>query len=163
MPDTVMDVVTFSWKAKYGHFLRAEANVNGLTYPVPPRTAVLGLLAAILGIEKDGLPTNLDGAMVAVTGHPPHRFWNTIKLRKDPPTPLPQRIERGRRLGSQTKPETATLVRQEWLWKPEFRILAAVPDSTLFSDLEKRIRTRQWYFTPCMGLSEFLADVIYEE
>ena len=50
-----MEVVTFVWQAKYGHFLRAESNVNALTYPVPPRTAVLGLLGAILGLEKDAL------------------------------------------------------------------------------------------------------------
>src|SRR5207302_1999151 len=50
-----MKVVCFEYRAKYGHFLRAEANANGVTYPVPPRTALLGLIAAVLGLPKDAL------------------------------------------------------------------------------------------------------------
>ena len=54
-----MNVVCFEYKAKYGHFLRAEANANGVTYPVPPRTALLGLIAAVLGLPKDALAHEL--------------------------------------------------------------------------------------------------------
>ena len=37
-----MRVVCFRCFGKYGHFLRAEANANGITYPFPPRTVLLG-------------------------------------------------------------------------------------------------------------------------
>jgi len=92
-----MDTLSFRWSAKYGHFLRAEANVNALSYPTPPRTAVLGMLAAILGLEKDALVTELTGIRVAVSGPVPARFWHRVKLRKDPPTALPWEVKRNQR------------------------------------------------------------------
>ena len=92
-----MDVLSCRWSAKYGHFLRAEANVNALTYPAPPRTVVLGLLAAILGLEKDALATELADAKVAVSGPIPTRFWHRVKLRKDPPAALPWEVKRNQR------------------------------------------------------------------
>lgn len=156
-----MEVVTFSWQAKYGHFLRAESNVNALTYPVPPRTAVLGLLGAILGLEKDVLALELADAQITVCGAPPEKFWHRVKLRKDPPASIPWQVRKGQK-GS-TAPEKAALIRQEWLWRPKFRIHATLPDQEkLFSELVDRLRLRRWHFTPCMGLSEMLADVLFE-
>lgn len=168
-----MQVVAFTWRAKYGHFLRAEANASALTYPVPPRTTVIGLLGAILGLGKDAPQTVLHSAQVAISGAPPQRFWHRIKLRKKPPALLPYTVKKG----GKAKPaaedeeeeesakgsgsdEKATLIRQEWLWRPSFDVYVALPDQpALFDDLAWRLRERRWHFSPCMGLSELLADV----
>jgi len=156
-----MKVVTFVWKAKFGHFLRAEANVNAITYPVPPRTAVLGLLGAIIGLEKDSIAHELADALVTVCGAPPKKFWHRVKLRKDPPTALPWIVKKGQK-GSSV-PEKAALIRQEWLWRPEFRIHVALPEQPdRFSELIDRLQHRRWHYTPCMGLSELLAEVLFE-
>lgn len=48
-----MRVVRFRYYGKFGHFLKAEANVDGLTYPVPTPTVLLGLAGAVLGLGKD--------------------------------------------------------------------------------------------------------------
>lgn len=155
-----MDVLSFRWWAKYGHFLRAEANVNALTYPVPPRTVVLGLLAAILGLEKDALATELADAQVAVSGPTPRRFWHRIKLRKDPPTALPWEIKCNQRGAENPAPEKAMLLNQEWLLQPDFQVHVALPEQAArFAELVDRIRERRWHFTPCMGLSELLCDL----
>src|SRR5215204_4090672 len=45
--------VVFEYAGRFGHFLRAEASVSALSYPVPPRTALLGMIRAVLGLEKD--------------------------------------------------------------------------------------------------------------
>lgn len=156
-----MKVATFIWKAKYGHFLRAEANVNAITYPVPPRTAVLGLLGAIIGLEKDTLGRELADALISVCGVPPGKFWHRVKLRKDPPTPMPWMVRKAQK-GSSV-PEKPALIRQEWLWRPEFRIHAALPEQPArFSELLDRLQHRRWYYSPCMGLSELLAEVVFE-
>lgn len=155
-----MDVLSFCWRAKYGHFLRAEANVNALTYPVPPRTAVLGLLAAILGLEKDRLAIELQDARVAVAGSARRRFWHRVKLRKDPPRPLPLHITSKQRMSDDTAPEKAALIRQEWLLDPDFRVHVAMPEQPeRFTELVNRIQERRWHFSPCMGLSEMLAEL----
>src|SRR5262247_1082213 len=87
-----MDVVCFRYFGKVGHFLRAEANANGVTYPVPPRTALLGLVGAILGLAKDAPQQSLADARLAVGGELPRRFWHKTNVRKDPPAPLPYRV-----------------------------------------------------------------------
>ncbi|MBK1695124.1 hypothetical protein CKO09_10290 [Chromatium weissei] len=155
-----MDILSVRWSAKYGHFLRAEANVNAITYPVPPRTAVLGLVAAILGLEKDALAIELAELQVAVRGAVPMRFWHRVKLRKDPPNTLPYEIKSNQRGSDSPAPEKATLHRQEWLLKPQYELQLAWPTQpTRFNELVERIEQRRWHFTPCMGLSELLSDV----
>ena len=82
-----MNIVSFDYTAKFGHFLRAEANCNGLTYPVPPRTVLLGLLGAILGLDKDAPQEVLVDAHLAVGKRVPQRMWHKTNVRKDPPAP----------------------------------------------------------------------------
>jgi CRISPR-associated protein Cas5h len=153
-----MDVLSFRWRARFGHFLRAEANVNALSYPLPPRTAVLGLLGAIAGLPKDRPGVLLHDALVSIGGVVPRRFWHRVKLRKDPPAALPLTVKKQQK-GSDT-PEKAALIRQEWLLDPDFLVHLALPrQPQLFAELVGRIRQRRWHFSPCMGLSELLAEV----
>lgn len=155
-----MDVLSFRWRAKYGHFLRAEANVNALTYPAPPRTSALGLLAALCGLEKDALASEFTTAQIAVTGAAPRRFWHRIKFRKDPPSPLALKISKNQK-GTEAS-EHGMRIRQEWLIDPDFIVHVALPDQReRFAELVSRVRERRWHFTPCMGLSELLCDVVF--
>jgi CRISPR-associated protein Cas5h len=151
-----MNVVYFEYKAKYGHFLRAEANANGITYPAPPRTALLGLIAAVLGLPKDALARELTEAHVALGGAIPRRFWHKANVRKDPPAPLSWRVKATDK-GSSSAQRNFRFP-QEWLWQPCYRVWASLPDNHQ-SDLADRLRDRRWHFTPCMGLSEMLADL----
>jgi CRISPR-associated protein Cas5h len=154
-----MQVLSLRWYAKYGHFLRAEANVNALSYPVPPRTAVLGMLAALLGLDKDTLPSVLGKTQVASSGTLPLRFWHKVNLKKNSPVPLDWTVKNGQK-GHCGKDEEIKQISQEWLWKPDFLIHIAMPDNpSLFSELSDRVAHRRWHFSPCMGLSELLADV----
>lgn len=157
-----MDVLSLRWSAKYGHFLRAEATVSALTYPIPPRPAVLGLLAALLGLDKDRLAVELMTAQIAVAGKPPLRFWHKAKLRKDPPTALPLTVKRTQKANEEGVPEKAALINQEWLWQPDFTVHVALPGQPqYFAELVERVQERRWHYTPCMGLSELLADVAF--
>lgn len=151
-----MNVVCFDYSAKYGHFLRAEANANGVTYPFPPRTALLGLIAAVLGLHKDALALELAGANVALAGSVPRPFWHKTNVRKDPPAPLSWRVKATEK-GSSSEQRNFRFP-QEWLWRPRYRVWASL-SGTLHENLASRLRNRRWHFTPCMGLSEMLAEL----
>lgn len=158
-----MQVVSFIWRAKYGHFLKAGANRNALTYPIPPKPAVIGLLGAILGLEKTQAQTKLN-PLIAISGSPPQKFWHKTILRKDPPVPLPYTVTVTMTGTKTPRPEKGTLINQEWLWKPSFLVSVALPDQQdIFEELEKRLKNRQWHFSPVMGLSEMLAHLDYQE
>jgi CRISPR-associated protein Cas5h len=154
-----MRVVRFRYRGKVGHFLRAEANVDGLTYPVPPPTALLGLAGAVLGLGKDEPQEKLAGARFAVVavGPLPLRFWHTTNVRKDPPAPLPFRV-RPKDSGPQPGKQRNMRFAQEWLWRPDYRVWAALP-GRYHDELLERLIERRWHFTPCLGLAWMFADL----
>lgn len=159
-----MNVIVFEYTARFGHFLRAEAGVSGITYPIPPRTALLGLVGAVLGMEKDEPQTLLAQASIAVGGPSPKRFWHRVNVRKDPPNPLSLvfklTVGRGTKEGKskETKSEKNCRLSQEWLWQPRYRVWVVLP-SPYQCDFADRLINRRWYYSPCMGLSELTADL----
>jgi CRISPR-associated protein Cas5h len=153
-----MRVVRFRCRGKVGHFLRAEANVDGLTYPVPPPTALLGLVGAVLGLGKDEPQEKLAGARfaVAVAERLPLRFWHMTNIRKDPPAPLPPLVKRTDR--GTSKDQRNMRFSQEWLWRPDYVVWAAMPGE-YHGELLSRLAERRWHFTPCLGLAWMFADL----
>lgn len=51
-------VVAFELKADFGHFSHPATIYSSLTYPIPPKTTIMGLLASIGGVEGDCLYLN---------------------------------------------------------------------------------------------------------
>jgi CRISPR-associated protein Cas5h len=153
-----MKVIHFRYFGKVGHFLRAEANANGITYPVPPRTVLLGLVGAVLGLGKDEPQVTLAGAELAVGGMLPKQFWHKTNVRKDPPAPLPYRVKKTDK--GTDKDQRNFRFPQEWLWKPDFRVWAHLP-GTYHADFAARLKERRWHFTPCLGLAGMFADLEY--
>jgi len=157
-----MNIIRFRIQGRFGHFLRAEANASAPTYPIPPRTALLGLIGAVLGLTKDTPQTQLEPSRIAVSGPMSDIHWHKAKLRKDPPAALPRLVKGTQKLDKQTKPEKATLIAQEWLVNPAFQIWAALAEP-YHSQLESRLKERRWHFQPSLGLSELMADLVWEE
>jgi CRISPR-associated protein Cas5h len=154
-----LSAVRFRWSGRFGFFLRAEAPVVGLGYPVPPRTAVLGLLANVLGLPKDDLATELAGARVALRGRCPPTHWHACNLRKIKSMRfLPASFSREKPVEIQLTHEDNTQSRQEWLCDPDFEVIASLPERW-HGDLAARVREGRSHFTPCMGLSEMIASV----
>lgn len=147
-------VVVFEYAGRFGHFLRAEASVSALSYPIPPRTVLLGMIGAVLGLEKDTPQVELNNALIAVSGSIPETHWHRVKLRKDPPAMLPRKVKKGAK-GSATD-ERATLIKQEWLFNPCYTVTVCLPEKH-HAEFTSRIRERRWYYSPCMGLSEMTA------
>jgi len=48
-----MDLLILKVKGKFAHFRKFYTNSSSLSYSVPPRTTVIGLIAAVLGYERD--------------------------------------------------------------------------------------------------------------
>lgn len=155
-----MEFISFQLKGRTGHFLKAEGGANALSYPYPPRTVILGLLGAVLGLEKDEPQIKLEPALIAISGKLPVTFWHRIKLRKEDPEYLPLTIKKTQKPSSKGKDSKATLILQEWLFEPEYTVWVSIPEP-YYSKLSKRLEHRRWHFQPCMGLSEMIADINY--
>lgn len=155
-----MKLISFRLSGRYGHFLQAEGGASAPTYPVPPRTVILGIIGAVLGLEKDQPQLLLEPACIAVNGKLPQTHWHKAKLRKDPPAHLRRIIKKSQKPPKATKPEKAGLIGQEWLFNPVYTIWVCVP-SPYLEDLEQRLMERRWHFQPSLGLSEMMAELTY--
>jgi CRISPR-associated protein Cas5h len=97
-----MKLIIFRLSGRLGHFLRAEGGASAPTsYPVPPRTAILGILGAVLGLEKDQPQELLEPAHLALQGKLPQTHWHGAKFRQEAIERLPRQItiqQKGNRL-----------------------------------------------------------------
>lgn len=49
----LMKLLIFDWKGKMGHFRKLDTNSSSLSYSFPSRTVITGMIAGIIGLEKD--------------------------------------------------------------------------------------------------------------
>jgi CRISPR-associated protein Cas5h len=161
-----MRLVRFRYQGRVGHFLRAEMNASALSYPVPPRTALLGLLGNILGLAKDEAPHVLGDAVIAVGGKVPRRHYHNANVRKMFPAALPLWIKPAK-IPNDRADETGSgfvsQVVQEWLVDPDFVVYAGSAGSAgWLKDLESRLREGRTHFSPCLGPAWMLARIGWE-
>lgn len=48
-----MEILSFDIEGKFAHFRKFHGNNTAMSYSIPPRTTIIGILAAIMGEEKD--------------------------------------------------------------------------------------------------------------
>lgn len=61
-----MEIISFDVCGKLAHFRKYYANNTAFTYAMPPRTTVMGMLAAVLGYERDQYYERLASAHLRV-------------------------------------------------------------------------------------------------
>lgn len=146
-------------------------NASALSYPVPPRTALQGLIAAILGLSKDAGPEELSDAMIGlrIRGSSPVRHYHKANVRKRNGilSPISVRLKPANAGITWDETEawgrgTASQVTQEWLLSPDFVIFVASKDSKRwFQSLVARMTGDQVrsHFTPCLGTAWMTAKL----
>lgn len=140
--------VVFDVVAEFAHYRRPYAITTALTFPLPPRTALCGLIGAIVGLPKDdGLAELLDDkALIAIQLLEPVRFGH-ISLNlidtKDSRTFRPK------------SENPHTIMRYEVIRNPRYRIFFSHDAlSARVHDLVAQGRTT---YTPCCGLAWMIA------
>lgn len=161
-------IISFRYYGKYGHFRKPYSNVSSLSYPFPPRTAIAGLLGAILGVPKEEVTTKfddnnlnvavlIDGAITTTT--------HVTNLRQDGSGGIDYLIKRPKKNWKPAKlkniPEwnKATQIPMELLRNPSFILYVNLKYD--MEELISRIKNERYYYTPSIGLSEFFARLEY--
>lgn len=162
-------VVAFRYYGRYGHFRKPYSNVSSFTYPFPPRTAIAGLLGAILGVPKEKVAETFGESKmkvaVAIEGEI-RTITHVTNFRQDSSGRVDYSIKRP---GKDLKPKPplknipdsnkATQIPMELLRNPSYLLYVSLNDK--MSELTSRIKNERYVYTPCMGLSEFLAGLQY--
>jgi len=161
-------IISFRFHAKYGHFRKPYSNVSSLSYPFPPRTALAGLLGAVLGVPKAKVSTKFDDknlkAAVEIE-QPIKTITHVTNLRQDSAGRIDYSIKRSKKTKKQAQLKNiadwnkAAQIPQEILRYPSYLIYINLKND--MNELVSRIKERRFVYTPCMGLSGFLADLDY--
>ncbi len=142
----------FDLSGPFAHYKKIFATTSALTYPLPPKTSLYGLFAAILGLDKtDNAYLNHFSAgncRVAI------QLLNPVVTQR-------MYINLRPSFGSLRSTENRKPTLMEFLDRPRFRIYFTHQDASLYDQLKERIRNGQSTYTPTLGLANLIASVKY--
>lgn len=151
-------VIVFDIEGEYGHFRKFNTTTSPLTYAVPPRTALVGMIGAILGIEREqGVGLYAEGQIPLADWLAPDKAQIAVQVLN----PI-QKVQMAFNLintkSSFFNIENRTQIEFELLKRPKYRVFLRWNDEKMIQDLTERICTRTNHFTVCLGLSQFIAQ-----
>lgn len=157
--------LSFTVRGPWGHFRRIEGNIVKQTYRIIPRTTVAGLLAGILGIERDGYYNLFAPGQSAIAIEPVNEI-RTINMPMNTLSTADGNLQslNGRGKLSVKLPDPTTLRQQhnyEVLVEPAYRIDLTLEDEARYRELQKTLEAGKSYYVPSLGLSEYLAQIDY--
>lgn len=144
------EVLAFDIWGQYGHFKKIYTTTSPLTYSIPPRTALTGLIGAILGLDKNYYLNyfSKSQAEIAVRVLKPVKKVTISENLIDTKTAGPM----------MNKIKQRTQIRVEMLKDPKYRIYLRHSDPALMESLTRLLEEHKTVYTPCLGLSEHIAN-----
>jgi CRISPR-associated protein Cas5h len=135
----------------YACYRRGYTTTSPLTYPIPPRTSLAGLISALLGKERDSYwhlfqPTD---ALFGVQLLSPIRKIRITQNLIDTKSGLNLQKTKGQR----------TQIPFEYLKDPRYRIYFWISDSEELEKLRELVSNHKSVYTPYLGLSECVANL----
>lgn len=159
-------VLSFTVGGPWAHFRRLEGNIVKQTYRVIPRTTISGLIAAVLGISRDQYYEYFSKRVsaVAISIESPLRTMNlpqnTLSTADEHINRVPPRSKK-LRIGFPDPEAPRQQHNYETLVNPEYRIDFWCSDQEFYRSLHNQLENDRSYYTPCLGLSEHLADLTF--
>ena len=157
--------LSFEVRGPWGHFRRVEGNIVKQTYRIIPRTTVAGLIAAVLGIQRDGYYDLFAPDVSAIAIQPVEKLrtvnmpMNTLSTASGDLMSLNSRGKISVKLPDPTK------LRQqhnyEVLVDPAYRIDVAMANDERYEQLREALEASKSHYVPSLGLSEHLAEIEY--
>ncbi|MBP7067747.1 MAG: type I-B CRISPR-associated protein Cas5 [Methanothrix sp.] len=149
MPEGV--IVLDVW-GNYAHFKKIYTTSSPLTYSFPPRTAISGLIGAIMGLDKKDYFRHFlrKDARIGC------KIINPIKKIRIGENHLNADSIKNMHLIRNRHP-----TRREFVKDPKYRIYIAHLDDELYDNLKSLLINHQSIYTPCLGLSQLICNFRY--
>lgn len=144
--------LVFEVKGDWAHFRKIYTTSSPLSYSIPPRTTIAGLIAAIMGMDKDSY------------------YDNFIKEKADIALRIIKPIKKFRiglnfintktaKMFAQIKERTQ--VKQELVKNPHYRIYFSHKDTEIYQKFREYLEQNRSFYTPYLGISEYIAFIDY--
>lgn len=145
MADT--DLIVFDIFADFAHFKRPYTTTSPVTFPIPSKPTLYGMISAIIGIDKDHYLERFYncGAKVGIKiKNPIHKIYiaeNLINTKE-----------------GIAKIKNRTQVKIEFLKDAAYRIYVLHPQEDISSRLLQNLKAHKSHYTISMGLSECIGN-----
>lgn len=150
-------VLIFDLKGDYAHFKKYYTTTSPLTFSIPPKTVLYGIIGAILGLDKDWSAENYylkffqnKICKIAI------QIINPIKK-----TRIPLNLIDTKKAIMMSRIKTRTQIRTEFVVDPHYKIYFFHADKELYEELKKKLKQHHSHYSISLGLSENLANYIY--
>ncbi len=153
---TTDTVIVFDIWSDYAHYRKIETTTSPLTYSIPTGTALMGMIAAIIGFERDSYyeelaPSKMKFA-IKVLSNPPKKNRMNLTL-----------LDTSRGVFLQDIGENPrTLIPYEFIQNPKFRVYVWLKDEALRAKLKRFLKEHKSYYTPTLGTANMIANFSYE-
>lgn len=174
--DSVHDVpdrcLSFSIEAPFAHFRKIETSSTRLTYGLPPRTTINGLIAGILGLETNSYYRlfSLTHSAISIELESELRNYSMpLKHRNTDPdatdieggTNKTLKIEVPKSTTDLSPEDVHQRVAHSMLRNVRYRIDVWLSTEDHYSQLKTYLQNGESYYTPTLGLSECIASIDY--
>ena len=160
------EILIFDISSEYGHFRKYNTTTSPLTYSIPTRTAIAGILGAILGIEREKangvFPEGVtpvqelfskQNADIAIQIINPVKKENMAMNLINTKTSFYNLTKAGH-----------TQIEFELLKDLKYRVFFTIKDNKdVFKKLVERIKIKEHHFSPYLGLAQFTATIEFIE
>ncbi len=145
-------ILVFDIFADYAQFKKYFSNMSPLTFAIPPRTVVGGILGAFVGIDKKNNPEHFsnNNSFIAL------KINNSIRKIKLPTNYLKTISKNHFSKFDEHKPTNV-----EYLKNPSFRIYVSHTDRIIYEKLKNNLKQHKSFFTLNLGISSCLANFVF--
>lgn len=148
-----MKVLSFMMHGRFAHFCAPYTNVYRLTQPCPTKTAIMGFIGSVVGIEKDDLSLY----QKIQCGVEICSEYRTVSM--------PYLTRQGFPGSAANKESSRTSV--EVIAEPKYRIYVVEKDEgksnyKMLPEFQQIMAERKPIFTPCLGLAQFIASTDFQ-
>lgn len=151
-------MLVFDVWGDYAHFRRFYTTTSPLSFPIPPRTALCGLIGAIIGLEKER--NDYLKYFSTESAHIALRLLNPIKKTVIAENLINTKVAKGLGMNLIKHMGGRTPIRFEFLKNQKYRIYFYNTDEEdgIYQKLKYNLTNHKTKYTPCLGLSENIAN-----
>jgi len=154
---TVFDVVGY-----FAHFRKYFSTTSSLSYVFPPRTAIVGMIAGMLGHDRDSYYDLFSSERCKIAlkiVNPARRITHTLNYLM---TKKPLTIKKLRGMSFPAQIHVEILVPEDGPASGiRYRIFFAHEDESLQEEVVTRIRRKKFCYPPSLGTANFITDLNY--
>ncbi|MEM1992017.1 MAG: type I-B CRISPR-associated protein Cas5b [Candidatus Caldarchaeum sp.] len=159
-----MDIklAVFDAKCFFAHFRKHFSTTSSLSYPFPPRTTIAGMMAAMLGYDRDAYYPifSSEKCRIALQIRTPiRRITSTVNYLM---TDKPVTLSKLRGIGGQAQVHMEMLVSDTYeLHQLSYRVFFNHEDMDLLKEITERVRRRRFVYPPSLGTVNNIAELEY--